>query len=455
MTMRLSRRDFLGGLGLLGASVAASRLGLRRAGAAAGEDYRALVCVFLYGGNDGNNLIVPVDGRHAAYAAARGAADAGGLALDQAALLPLRPVDGGPAAYGLHPRLTELQALWEAGVMAPVFNVGTLLAPTSKDDFLASRVPKPLSLLSHQDQQHQWQTVVSGEDSRTGWGGRLADTLPDAELPPVISISGNQLFAAGARTAPLALPPAGGGFGLSGYDGSPEANARRTAFDHVRMAADASLIEQATARQIDRALAAGQRVAPILSGAGSMVDAHFAGLSSGIALELLQVARLIAARATLGATRQIFFVSQGGYDTHNDELARQDRLFADLAPALKAFHDATAALGADPLVTTFTLSDFGRTLEPASGGGSDHAWGNHHLVIGGAVQGRRTYGAFPEPTLGGPDDFTTEGRWVPTTAVDQYVATLATWFGADAAALAEVVPNLGRFPARDLGFLGP
>ena len=170
--------------------------------------------------------------------------------------------------------------------------------------------------------------------------------------------------------------------------------------------------------------------------------------------QLLQVARIIEARSVLGASRQIFFVSLGGFDTHNDQMDRQQPLLAQLSAALCAFHQATVQLGVAPQVTTFTLSDFGRTLKPASGGGSDHAWGNHQLVLGGAVRGRHTYGTFPTLALGGPDDFTTEGRWIPTTSTDQYVATLARWFGVAPADLASVLPNVGRFATDDLGFLG-
>lgn len=454
MTLRISRRDFLGGLGAIGAAAAFSRLGLSRAHAAEGEDYRALVCVFLFGGNDGNNTIVPIDdARYAQYLAARGSSDDGGLALPRDTLVPLATGDGGAAQLGLHPRLAPLQALWDGGVLAPVFNVGTLLAPTTKSDFLSHKVPQPLSLLSHQDQQHQWQTAIADQYARTGWGGRLADLLPAGAVPPVISLAGNQLFATGAQSGPLALPPAGGSFGLAGFDASPEGMARRTAFDHVRMSADASLLVAATAAQVDASIRASQIVAPVLSGGTSSIDDLFTGQKSFVSAQLLQVARLLEARATLGATRQIFFVSQGAFDTHNDQLARQDALFADLGPALKSFYDATVALGIAGQVTTFTLSDFARTLKPASGGGSDHAWGNHHFVIGGSVKGGTTYGALPALELGGPDDFTEEGRWVPTLAVDQYAATLATWFGVSADDLPRVLPYIGRYPSANLGFV--
>ncbi|HMK73979.1 MAG TPA: DUF1501 domain-containing protein [Myxococcaceae bacterium] len=452
--MRISRREFLEGLGAVGlAASLSSRLGDGRAWAQSAPDYRALVCVFLFGGNDGNNLVVPVDtAGYAAYAAARGTGT-GGLALAQSSLLPLTPASGA-AAYGFHPNLVELQALWEAGALGVVFNVGTLLAPTSKATFLSNAVPQPLSLLSHQDQQHQWQTALSDQYSRSGWGGRIADGLAAAPLPPVISIAGNQLFGVGNASSPLGLPAAGGGFGLAGFDGSAEANARLQAMDDVRMLEEQNLIVRATQSQASTALSASKLIAPVLGGSGSTVDSLFAGLTSSIAKQLLQVARIIAARQTLGAARQIFFVSQDGYDTHNDQLNRQGNLLADLSPALKAFYDATVQLGVAGQVTTFTLSDFARTLQPASGGGSDHAWGNHQLVLGGAVRGRQTYGTFPTLQLGGPDDFSGQGRWVPTLAVDQYAATLATWFGVSAADLPTVIPYIGRYATADLGFLG-
>src|SRR5215467_3768719 len=213
--MRISRRDVLSGLSLLGLS--AGLLGRRARALASGDDYRALVCVFLFGGNDGNNLIVPVDGRYADYAAARRQPTDGGLALPLEQLLPLTPASG-TASYGFHPDMPELQQLWNDGTLAVLFNVGTLVAPTSKADDAAGRVPRPESLMSHQDQQNQWQTSLPDRPSRTGWGGRLADQLPASSLPPLVSVAGNVLFALGERSHPLAVPAAGGAtFGLSAF----------------------------------------------------------------------------------------------------------------------------------------------------------------------------------------------------------------------------------------------
>ena len=450
--MRISRRDVLSGLSLLGLS--AGLLGGRRSARAATDDYRALVCVFLFGGNDGNNLIVPVDGRYADYAAARRQPTDGGLALPLDQLLPLVPATGA-ASYGLHPDMPELQQLWNAGALAVLFNVGTLVAPTSKADDAAGRVPRPESLMSHQDQQNQWQTSLPDRPSRTGWGGRMADQLPAASLPPLVSVAGNALFALGQRSHPLAVPAAGGAsFGLSGLDGSVGSRAIRAAMDALRGLDLDNVLVQSVAGETAAAFAASGALAPVLSGTGSTTDALFGTQPSVLARQLLQVARIIEARSVLGATRQIFFVAVGGFDTHNDQLNRQSKLLADVSASLSAFHAATVQLGVASQVTTFTLSDFGRTLAPASGGGSDHAWGNHQLVLGGAVQGRQTYGTFPTLALGGPDDFTAQGRWIPTTSTDQYAATLARWFGVTPGDLATVLPNVGRFANQDLGFLG-
>jgi uncharacterized protein (DUF1501 family) len=211
---------------------------------------------------------------------------------------------------------------------------------------------------------------------------------------------------------------------------------------------------QSVAGETAAAFAASGALAPVLAGTGSTTDALFAAQPSVLGNQLLQVARIIEARSVLGASRQIFFVAIGGFDTHNDQINRQAPLLAQVSASLSSFHAATVQLGVASQVTTFTLSDFGRTLAPASGGGSDHAWGNHHLVLGGAVQGRQTYGTFPTLALGGPDDFTAQGRWIPTSSTDQYAATLARWFGVAPADLSSVLPNVGRFATDDLGFLG-
>jgi len=454
-----ARRAFLRRATALSTLALASRLDLVGRAAAANAatttaaDYKALVCVFLFGGNDGNNTLVPLDATgYAQYAAARPAAS--GIQLAQSSLLPIQPLSSG-TPFGLHPDLAELQGLFAEHRLAILANVGTLVQPTTKAQYGAGL--RPQSLYSHSDQQAQWQSAICDVPGATGWGGRLADRVAAQNgadgFPVVTSLDGTVLYTTGASTTPLTVPVSGS-FALAGYNGGTAANARLAALTEM-LAQDAGNTFVRSANAIGaQALRLSGLVNPILANANSTVAPLFSTLTSNTAKQLYQVAKLIEARAVTGAKRQIFFVQLGSFDTHNDQLRRQQALFAELAPALKAFYDATAALGVSSQVTTFTLSDFGRTLQPAAGGGTDHAWGSHHFILGDAVRGGDLYGRFPQLVLGGPDDAEKEGRWIPTTALDQYGATLARWFGASAAELPAVFPNLARFPASDLGFMG-
>ncbi|MBK8689880.1 MAG: DUF1501 domain-containing protein [Betaproteobacteria bacterium] len=450
----MNRRDFLRRSGALTAAGLAGSLDLvsLSAHAQAAADYRALVCIFLFGGNDGNNLLLPADSAgYAQYAAVRGAGS--GIALTQAELLPIQPANL-DTPFGLHPALKELQPLFAGGQLAAIANVGTLTQPTSKAQYAAG--VRPDSLYSHSDQQNQWQTSIASGTARTGWGGRLADVLaPQAggAFPVITSTAGVTLFVTGTASRPLAIPVTGG-FGLSGYNNTPAAKARLAALNSLLAIDRGNTFVDAASAITEQAIALSATVNPILTSTASAVAPLFAGQSSSIARQLLAVARMIEARAATGARRQIFFVSLGGFDTHANQLATQQTLFGQLSPAWKAFYDATVQLGVAQQVTSFTLSDFGRTFKPAAGGGSDHAWGNHHLVLGGAVKGGMLYGRYPTLALAGPDDAEREGRWIPTTAVDQYGATLAKWLGASTTDLAQVFPNLARFPVDNLGFLG-
>ena len=451
----MDRRHFLGHAGALGAGAALARLGMlsARAQVAAG-DYKALVCVFLYGGNDGNNTVVPIDSAgYASYAAVRGR-----LALAQGTLLPLVEA-GGAARFGLHPALggsTGLQALWDSGALAIVANVGTLVQPLTKAQYLAPGSVKPQSLFSHIDQQNQWQASLSDAPSNTGWGGRLADALAGlnaaASVPAMISTTGNNLFVTGSATQALTIPTSGS-FGLRGFDNSAPGLARLTALQALLGVDRGTDLLDAAQDLMSGALRSSAVLNPILAATTTPVSAYFTGLTSGIARQLLAVAKVVEARASLGARRQVFLVSLGSFDTHSNELATHDTLFAELGAALNAFHSALGGIGAGPAVTSFTLSDFARTYKPNTNGGTDHAWGNHHFVAGGAVKGRQLYGTWPTLALAGPDDEGSEGRWIPTTAVDQYAATLASWFGVDAAGLASVLPNLQAFAPATLGFV--
>lgn len=435
-------------------------------------DYKALVCVFLYGGNDGLNTVVPTDtARHAAYAGVRA-----GLALPRDTLVTL-----GGSAYGLHPSLSALSDAWNAGHLAPVFNVGPLHQPLTKATYRASASSAdaiPDNLFSHSDQQVLWESGTTDATERTGWGGRASAALGTAN--PVISLSGSTRFGLSTLQSPLVLPGPGESFGVYGMQ--PED--LQWAPQQLRKAAveamysepqDIALGDVYTAMQLD-AFAVSQRLAGLVKtqpgSASTAIDSAFAPLiaggelTTGLGGQLYQVAKLIEANATLQGNRQIFFAQLDGFDTHGNQVlagaptaGTHAELLRELGDALACFHAAMRNLGMADAVTTFTQSDFGRTFLPNNSLGTDHAWGNTQLVLGGAVKGGTTYGRYPELALGGPDDVGVEswerqGRWIPTASVDQYAATLLGWFGATEAQLDGVLPNLKNFGAqRRLGFV--
>ena len=441
-----SRRQFLGRAATLAAASPFAAMPLR-ASPLIGNDYRALVCVFLYGGCDGNNTVVPIDtAGYAAYAKARGNAGAGGLTLQQSSLAPLAGSN-----LGLHGSLSPLADIWNQGHLAVQANVGTLVRPLTKAQFNAGGAQLPPNLFSHDDQQGQWQQGVSGVTGNTGWAGRIADLQPAPVVPTVLSVAGNSVFLNGVNNDGLSIGT-GNGFAIKGFGSNPATSPLFRLYAELLQMPYASAQEHAAASVLNQAIKASTALNSALGAAGS-TSGLFNGLNTGIAQQLLTVAKVIEARQSLGVTRQIFFVSLGGFDTHNDQLAQQGNLFGQLGPALKAFYDATLQLGVAPQVTTFTGSDFARTLQPASGGGTDHAWGNHQFVMGGAVR-KGIYGRMPQLVLGGVDDTSDEGRWLPSTAVDQMAATLATWFGVSGADLSAVFPHLANFSQRDLGYFG-
>ena len=410
-------------------------------------DYKALVCLFLYGGNDGNNVLVPTDaGDYASYAAARQ-----DLALPASSLLSIIPRTSDGRTYGLHPNLTELQTLFGVGKLALVANVGTLVAPVTRADFLTNTAALPPHLFSHADQSVQWQTSWSDAPPRSGWGGRTADLLASLNANPHlsmnISVAGNNIFQTGGTVQPYGVSPSGI-TSLSGYNGTAAENARYTAVQALLAQSHDNLFE----KQFGHLTKTGIKDNALLSAAlASQQPLATAFPATGLGGQLQMIAQLIGARTALGMQRQVFFCSLGGYDTHGDQLADQASLFTELSQAMSAFHAATVELGVEPQVTTFTSSDFGRTL-PSNGAGSDHGWGSHHFVLGGAVNGGDLYGTFPTLAVNGPDD-TGEGRWIPTTSVDEYAATLASWFGVAASDLSTVLPNIGRFGSPNLGFM--
>jgi uncharacterized protein (DUF1501 family) len=436
------------GLGGLTWAGSFSRFGLLNAVTPATADYRALVCIFLFGGNDSNNLIVPMDTtRFDQYTNLRKT-----LALASGALKQVETVDH--QVYGFHPNMAEVMTLFQSQKLAVVANVGTLLQPLTRPQYLANQQLAPSNLFSHSDQQMQWQTSVSRGVTSTGWGGRLADQMaavnPVGGLPTFISLAGNSILGPGNQQQPFTITP-NATLGLTGFNTTDASVARVNSLQQLlTLDSGVSLIQEASQISTD-ALNDDALLTKALSGVPPLTTVFPA--NNTLASQLQQVAKLIQVRQQLGMTRQIFFCSLGGFDTHTAQINDQGNLLLQLSAALNAFFNATVELGVDNNVVTFTESDFSRTFQPNTNGGTDHAWGSHQIVMSSAVRGQRIYGSFPEFALNGPED-AGNGRWIPQFAVDQYGATLAKWFGAMPNQLANVFPNLTAFVQTDLGIFG-
>ena len=414
------------------------------------SDYKAMVCVFLLGGNDGNNMVVPMTQTDFdAYKAIRG-----NLALpdNSAKLLAVQSLaDGKP--YGLNDGLKGLQPLWGQGKLAVVANMGNLVKPTTRAEYLANAGPVPTNLFSHSDQTSQMQSGFPNTGAGTGWAGRVADAANAmngaASVPASVSMSGPALFCTGGVVQSASLIP---DYDLSiyGMDLWPAtaAAARKTALQELLTFDSGMALVQAANKVRQDAMNLNALLKD--TGASPPLVTTFPGTSIG--RQLQQVAKIIQLRGSTGMKRQVFFCALGGFDTHGSQGWTHWDLLTQLGDALTAFYQSTVDQGVAGQVTTFTLSEFGRSLQP-SGSGSDHGWGNNQIVLGGAVQGGRVYGSFPTFALGGPNDSGSRGVWIPTTATDQFGATLATWFGLTAAQLPAVFPNLGNFAQTNLGFV--
>jgi uncharacterized protein (DUF1501 family) len=435
--------------------------GINAAAAAAAmpTDYRALVCVFLYGANDQNNTIIPLDTpsfniyKNLRPSIARDLADLRDNAGKLLELDPKTPLSGSNAGrrFALPKELAPLKSIWDSGKLAVLANVGPLVRPITKAQYLSGSVPVPANLFSHNDQQNVWQTFAP-EGGRIGWGGRMGDLFQAANGSSVFtcnSISGSAVWLAGQTVAAYQV----------GIQGSTSITALRgnvfgstaapNAIKTLISSGSANFFVQDLASTTVRSIEAdGSLTAALASSPELPLPADQAG--NALAAQLRQVARMIAARTSLKAKRQLFLVSLGGFDTHDSQLDDQPELHKKLAGALTYFQATIDELGLANSVTTFTASDFGRTLT-SNGDGSDHGWGSHHFIMGGAVNGKEFYGTFPIMGIGNADEVGS-GRLLPSTSVDQYAATLARWFGVSNTDMKLVIPNIGAFSDQDLGF---
>jgi len=466
--MQLTRREFmLQGCACVGYALGAAAFvaGVQRFALinafAQGADYRALVCVFLAGGNDSNNMVIPIGTtEYNQYSTVR---TASGLAIPRDTLLPITPASLA-SPFGLHPNLAALHPLWNDRKLSVACNVGPLVQPLTRAEYQGGAA-RPYQLFSHSDQVAQWQTAVSDRVGQSGWGGRTAERFEvhSSGFPTITALSGG-IFTRGQASSPLSIAAAPTALNqvlvLSGFGTTADEVARRNSMEYLRTVDTGNALVAGASRTTQQAVNIGQVFSSDVT-----LGTTFPNTTLGN--QLLQVAKVIkfnASSPALGLNRQIFFCQLGGFDTHQGQVTTQGNLMTQVGQAIAAFHTATVELGVEEQVTAFTLSDFGRTLQPAGTGagtvGSDHAWGSHHFIVGGAVRGGDFYGVtgpngtvFPELQLGGPSDTDTRGRWIPTVSVEQYAATLARWYGVSPSDLPLVFPNIGRFSTPDLGFM--
>jgi uncharacterized protein (DUF1501 family) len=439
--MKRNRREFLKsccGLGAAGVSAHLTRLGLVSAQAQTASPYRALVCVFFFGGNDSNNMVVPIDSvNYPLYQTMRGP-----VALGQGAVLP-----AGTSGFGFHPSMTNVQRLYNQQHAAMVFNVGTLFRPTIKATLNSTQLPR--NLYSHSDQTQQWQSSDPNGGS-SGWGGRLNDLIVNqntGQLPPGVSVNGgNALFLSAPATQGVNFS---GTFGLSTFGGSTAMNARLASLQRVLTFDSGLQLVSAANGVLENSIKSAQEINAALNGAPTLPVTF---PTTGLGNQLSEVARIISVRGALGMNRQIFFAGMGGFDNHENLLPKHAQLMAEADAAFGAFYAALEAMGVVNDVTLFTESEFNRTGNANANVGTDHAWGSHHIVLGGAVRGG-AYGTFPKLILNGPDDAGSRGNWIPTTSLDQYAATMGGWFGVPDSDLRVIFPNLANFTPQRLAFL--
>ncbi|MGI9232366.1 MAG: DUF1501 domain-containing protein [Woeseiaceae bacterium] len=457
----MTRRGFLThscSLGIASATMSSTllQLGLSRTAAAqSAPGYRALVCILLAGGNDSYNMLVPTDNdQFGEYQSIR--AD---LALEQNALLALPGTTSSGRSYGLHPGMSELQSLFASGDAAMIANVGTLLEAFDSQAVQNGSANLPLGLFSHADQINQWQTAVPNARIAQGWGGRIADLMQDVNVmngvSMNISLSGSNVFQSGNQAGEYSIEATGDGApGLNAYDdGTDFGVLKKRMVDDLLAVQQQHILRREYSRRLRGAIDAQAVFVDALQTSPTLNTQFSSGYFSQ---SLRQIARVIGARDALGVTRQTFFVTVGGWDHHDDVLENQANMLPAISAGLQEFRDALVELGVFDEVTTFTTSDFGRTLT-SNGKGSDHGWGGHHVVMGGAVNGGTIYGDYPILSPSNPLDVG-RGVYAPTTSVDEYFAELAKWFGVPVSELDQVLPNVRSFYAPEnsappIGFL--
>lgn len=471
-----SRRRFIGSmLTLAGSAAAPFSLNLAAMGAAAAadaSDYKALICLFMSGGNDQANTVLATDtASWNSYTQARVSSDGSSIALPRAGLaggvLPITPATAQAGrSFALHPSLAPLKQLFDGGRAAIVANVGTLVQPTTRAQYLAGTAVLPPKLFSHNDQQAVWQSSQP-EGASSGWGGRMADILAASNSSAnftCVSAGGNALFLSGRSVNQYQISSAGV-TPVRNMDGDLfGAPAGTNPLRNIVSGARSNLFEKEHAAVVARAVASQSTLgsAMLPAGPSGIADPtpyvnpnNNVAAVNPLAVQLQTVARIIGARGALGVRRQVFYVSLASFDTHDNQKTQQADLLARVAHALAYFDTVMATLQGSDMrkqVTLFTASDFGRTFA-SNGDGTDHGWGSHHFVVGGAVKGQNIYGAFPTTGLGHELDIGS-GSLLPTISVDQYGATLASWFGVPAGQLPDVFPNILNFSNRNLGFMG-
>jgi uncharacterized protein (DUF1501 family) len=477
---KVSRREFLrlstllGSTGALGLATPFA-INLATMGSAAAQsnvsDYKALICVFLNGANDHANTVLATDSTSwSQYLTVRTTNEAGSIALPQVGasggVIPISPnsVQAG-RTFALHPAMTELKTLFDAGRAAIIANVGPLLVPTTLEQYKAASVPLPPKLFSHNDQQSLWQAYAP-EGAAYGWGGRMGDLLAANNTNTVftaISAAGNAVFLSG-RTIRQYQVGTSGAVPIAGLSGSLYGSSTAGSTLRNIISGDSSnYFQKEHAAVTSRAISAQSMLAPAMAVAGTggvpnptqYTNPNTGALANNaLATQLQTVARIIAGRNALGAKRQVFFVSMGGFDTHDAQRTAQADLLAKLSHALSYFDGVMGNLMGSDLrqqVTAFTASDFGRTFT-SNGDGTDHGWGSHHFIVGGAVKGKNIYGNFPVTGLKHTQDVGS-GSLLPQFSVDQYGATLANWFGLSTTQINDVFPNIINFSNRNLGFI--